>query len=75
MNFYVEEKLKELERERAFRNKDVVYTDARSPRRRPVVGGVVATAGRILQRMGSGLEGWGSPPDGDEPRLVRRLLR
>ena len=73
MNFYAEDKIRELERDLAFRDKNQIFVEQASPRRKPVVGGVVAVAGRVLQRVGSGLEGWAAPAE--KPGYMRRVTR
>ena len=61
---YVREKLHELEREQLTR----LSLQARpAPRRRPVIGPALRGTGRLLRRMGEGLESWG----GQEPDPMR----
>jgi hypothetical protein len=58
MNFYAHEKIQELESE--LKNKIIVELPA--SRRRPIVGGLAATAGHLLHLAGEGLESWSAHP-------------
>lgn len=62
-NQYVDEKLRELERERTAQAlllmREARETKARE--RKPVFGPVIRAAGRTLRRAGEGLESWASP--------------
>ncbi|MBI2912594.1 MAG: hypothetical protein HYY03_01590 [Chloroflexi bacterium] len=63
-HLYVNEKLRELEREvarRTFR--------PQPPRRKPVVGPAVRAAGGALRRLGEGLESWAAPTAADADGL------
>jgi hypothetical protein len=64
MNFYAHEKIQELE----FELKNKTQIELPAPRRRPIVGGLAATAGHLLHLAGEGLESWsahqGSEHDG-----------
>lgn len=57
---YVSEKLREFELEKRM-------PPRRDPPRKnkPIVGPVARRAGRVLKRIGAGLEQWGSPPAQD----------
>ena len=57
-DYYVREKLREFEQEQLGR-----LSIEAMPRRAPVISPVVRGAGRILRRLGEGLESWG----GHEP--------
>ncbi len=72
MNFYVHEKLRELE---AAELKDRLYFEP--SRLRPSRLGVAAAlAGRILRRTGERLESWAEPPERERaPVVVRRAAR
>jgi len=61
MNFYAQEKIKELESEL----KNTLYFEAPAPKRRPIVGGLAAGAGRLLRRAGAGLESWSTHPSAE----------
>lgn len=73
MNFYVHEKLQELESEQL---KNRHFAEPVVSRRRPLFGGLAAVAGRTLRRTGEGLESWADAPltEGDK-RLLRRSAR
>lgn len=58
MNFYVYEKLRELEAEQAEKRH---FPEPTAPRRRPLFGALAAVAGRTLRRAGEGLESWATP--------------
>jgi hypothetical protein len=72
MNFYVHDKLRELETERLANQ---LYVERPRPRRRLLVGGVVSFAGHVLRRAGEGLEGWGDVPYEHDHRLGERVTR
>jgi hypothetical protein len=74
MNFYVHEKLRELEAERQAYQLHLEYEPPQ--RRRPVFGGFASLLGRTLRRAGEGLEGWAdvSPCEGERP-LGQRAVR
>lgn len=60
MNFYAEEKLLELKKER-LNGRRFIAQDA-APPRKPVFGPLAAGAGRTLRRLGERLESWANPP-------------
>ena len=71
MNLYAHEKIRELESELKYR----LHFEPPLPRRRPVVGGLAAGAGRILRRVGEGLESWSSPGQREsEVSFTRRAI-
>lgn len=70
MHDYVAEKLRELELERAH-----LLPHLQPPRKKPVFGSVVRSAGRSLRWIGEGLESWAtpSPPsEGERRRFEQR---
>lgn len=73
MNFYVHEKLRELEAEQV---KNRLYFEPPAPRRRPLFGVFAVMAGRTLRRAGEGLESWATPPAHEhDHRMARRAVR
>lgn len=67
-DLYVREKLRDLESERLTWLATVSRPAAR---RRPVIGPVLRSTGRLLQRIGGGLESWATPADAERLELER----
>lgn len=67
MNLYVEDKVRELERELRQRRPDPALLAELLPRRQTLFGALAAAAGRTLRRTGEGLEAWAArqPERGD----------
>ncbi len=57
MNYYAEEKIRELERELAGRT----LRDPQPARNGPLLGPALRVFGRTLSRLGEGLESWATP--------------
>ena len=72
MNFYVHEKLRELDAEQLKNN---LYIEPVRHSRPSLFGYFAAGAGRILRRAGERLESWAQPETECEPQLVRRTTR
>lgn len=72
-DYYVREKLRELEREQ------LTHLSLQSPavpRPLPVIGALARGAGRLLRRTGEGLESWAElPAVDDKPMRVERSAR
>jgi hypothetical protein len=73
MNFYAEDKIRELKNDHAFRDKNQLFAEELRPRHRPLIGALVAVTGRALQRVGIGLEGWAAAAE--EPQVLKRVTR
>jgi hypothetical protein len=60
MNFYAQEKIKELEKQRqkALAGRPSTLSTARN---KPVFGPLASVLGGTLRRVGEGLETWGNP--------------
>lgn len=67
MNYYAEEKIRELEQELAA----LAMRYPRANRRSPLFGPAVRALSRGLSRLGGGMESWATPtaPEQSEPRL------
>jgi len=73
MNFYVHEKLRELEAEGI---KNRLYFEPARRQRPSRLGAAAALAGRVLRRTGERLESWAERPERErEPQLARRIAR
>jgi hypothetical protein len=67
MNFYAEEKIRELEARRMNTRRVPDGRTVQRCSRRPLFGPLAARAGRSLRRLGEGLEAW-SRPQGEPER-------
>jgi hypothetical protein len=73
MNFYVHEKLRELDAEQL---KNTLYIEPVRHSRPSLFGHFAAGAGRTLRRAGERLESWANQPETEgDPQMVRRTAR
>jgi hypothetical protein len=68
-DYYVREKLRELEREQLTR---LSLRATAGPHRAPVISPVVRGTGRLLRRLGEGLESWGGHESEPPMQLERK---
>jgi hypothetical protein len=74
-DYYVREKLRELEREQ-LTHLSLQPPASPPPPPLPVIGALARGAGRLLRRTGEGLESWAGRPAVDEkPMRVERSAR